>query len=600
MKKTLILILLFFISITVFSQKKYPDYVEASQINNSDLFLIWQGSQNKKITFSKLSTAIPYVQDSGMIKNDIRYLKQLTDTTAEWIVRNIYVSMPNDPQTPGSDTEGDGSISKPFSTIEKAIRSIKPIIYTSILIYLDSGTFDLSAKTAKIFYEKQTKNTESSISLIGSYKELATVALTSATVPYYKLNNYTVQSGTSTFNLNTSINLGTSNYKGKILAPVPTTAGLLTGSAIWKNTATTITAATSGTIATRIVEPITTLNLEVTSFKDVGCNLRIYNFILNYPSSTTTCYMSSKNDLSFLIVNNCIMNLTQITANSKLRLQNYCTVNGCYIKGNTIANGTNIVSVYSEKSSISRCVIENTNSAKLGTGINLYADSRSGSIATNYLKGFEIGLQVQRGYKYYCDYGMYVDSCSYAFGLQENTEIINYPSNIVPARRFFVKDCDKFISIATGDANYKFSVAALTTDNTEKLLVTNNEFTNPTGNKNISFPYSFPEYQQRVVSTIANNSTDSISIANLSYNRSINIDYTITRNGQYRRGSMIVLNTGSAYILDQGDFIESADVGLTFNGVYRSGTSNTLKLKWTSTNTGYAGSIQIDYRRQNF
>jgi len=110
----------------------------------------------------------------------------------------------------------------------------------------------------------------------------------------------------------------------------------------------------------------------------------------------------------------------------------------------------------------------------------------------------------------------------------------------------------------------------------------------------------FPEYEVRNVFSLGNNTTDSLSIADKTYNRSIEIKYTITRGTAYRSGTLKILNTGTALLFDPGDYIQTMDLGVTFNGAYYSGHSNTIKLKWTTTNTGNAATISYDAFRQNY
>jgi len=110
----------------------------------------------------------------------------------------------------------------------------------------------------------------------------------------------------------------------------------------------------------------------------------------------------------------------------------------------------------------------------------------------------------------------------------------------------------------------------------------------------------YPEYQQNQSVTLENNSTDSISIGDKSYNRSIEIKYNITRGTDYRTGTLKILNTGTLLLFDPGDYIQTADLGVTFNGAYYSGGSNTIKLKLTTTNTGTAATLQYDANRQNY
>jgi hypothetical protein len=107
---------------------------------------------------------------------------------------------------------------------------------------------------------------------------------------------------------------------------------------------------------------------------------------------------------------------------------------------------------------------------------------------------------------------------------------------------------------------------------------------------------AIPQYS----SILANNSTDSISIGDMSYNRTIDIKYIIQRGTDYRYGTFKVLNTGTSILFDPGDYFPATDIGVTLNGAYQSGSSNIIKLKWTTTDTGTAATFIYDVTRQNY
>jgi len=117
----------------------------------------------------------------------------------------------------------------------------------------------------------------------------------------------------------------------------------------------------------------------------------------------------------------------------------------------------------------------------------------------------------------------------------------------------------------------------------------------------ISIPNIYPEYQQKQSVTLANNSTDSISIADLSYNRFVELKVNMVRGTDYQTKTLKLLNTGTTFNFVQlSDSIQMGDLGVRFDGVYQSGTSNILKLKWRTTNTGDAATLVYDAYRQNF
>jgi hypothetical protein len=99
---------------------------------------------------------------------------------------------------------------------------------------------------------------------------------------------------------------------------------------------------------------------------------------------------------------------------------------------------------------------------------------------------------------------------------------------------------------------------------------------------------------------LVNNTTDSISIGDKSYNRTIELKYTALRGSTYRTGTLKVLNTGSSLLFDPGNYFPVTDIGLTFTGAYYSGSSNTIKLKYTVDNSGGNVTLTYDAFRQNY
>jgi hypothetical protein len=119
----------------------------------------------------------------------------------------------------------------------------------------------------------------------------------------------------------------------------------------------------------------------------------------------------------------------------------------------------------------------------------------------------------------------------------------------------------------------------------------------------LNIPNVYPEYQQALSSTLANNATDSVSVGNKSYSRTIELKANITRGTNYQYKRITILNSGTALtIVQQPDSLQTADLGVRIDGAYYSGTSAAavIKLKWHTTNTGTAATFKYDAIRQNY
>lgn len=507
------------------------------------------------------------------LKVDVNYLKQLTDTTSELVARTIYVSLPNDPQTPGSDVSGNGTISLPFATINKALSTIKNYVQNiQITINLDSGSFYINDRDLLILkllkYKAADAPVHSPIIILGNTRRIVTGFTSTAT------SNPFIVSVNTTLTPDAYINyaLGTNT---SLLCPIESNT---------TNTITTCRKITTGTSIYRLNTTLLTNNLTIVSDRALtinSCNVQGTSISLQGVALTMSVIKSTATTgfgigvhNSLIVYCNIMTNITAISGST----------DGIYIQDSEL-RGASIIYTGTAKTT--------------GTGLGI------------------------RGYPGISAYSNIIIS-NYALGL--HCSALPPSTGITGANNIYFKNCGTCISNignpgAPIDLSFFNNIYTVNSDylirtySNSKVVVNsatslnlpvyhpsslNKSFTNIYSMTSVNVPGIYSEYQQNQNTTLTNNSTDSISIADLSYNRSINIDYTITRNGQYRTGSMKVLNTGTTYLFDPGDYIESADVGVTFQGVYRSGNSNTLKLKWTTTNTGQNASIQCDYRRQNF
>jgi hypothetical protein len=114
--------------------------------------------------------------------------------------------------------------------------------------------------------------------------------------------------------------------------------------------------------------------------------------------------------------------------------------------------------------------------------------------------------------------------------------------------------------------------------------------------------YDYPEYEKSLTFAMRDGGSDTINIGKVAYNQTIELKYTIKRATATRSGSIKVLNTGAGLLLDGGDYIENAPLGVTFTrAVLRgpAGAEQLIALVATTTATGVAPTFTYDAYRQN-
>ncbi len=501
----------------------------------------------------------------------------LIDTASEWVSRTIYVSMPTDPQTPGSDVTGDGTALLPFATINKALNSIKNTLFAGIIIQLDSGTFNFSVKDKlKIIELTPNYNYKTGIitikGTIGLYSENLTITNPSPFIIKCTSPTFTTNELNDMFMYNSA--------SPNILYPIESNI--------------------SDTIFTSAV----------TSHNDVGVyytnvNFTDNNILLNFPYPnmlTITRIKANFSTTSYIFgtaITTCLLTNPQTTNYSFI--MGYST--GAYSKFKVRSNSATIANLVMNSCDFNYCTVYNYGTRKtVGTGISLRDNSTL--FSNGIISGFLTAVD------YIADLLIIFKAGAQASFFKENTNILSNASNTSAGISFNTNTLCSYKNNyliynqnATSPVRfyvktlYHYGATVITNYNPSSAIKC---FTNLELGTFISIPNTYSEYQQKQSVTLADNSTDSIPIADLTYNRAIELKYTIQRGTNYRTGTCKILNTGTVYLFDPGDFIESADVGVTLDGVYQSGSSNIIKLKWTTTNTGTACTFTYDAYRQNF
>jgi hypothetical protein len=552
----------------------------------------WTNTQGFLKSFTETDPL--YRNDSAYIKGNIRSLKVATDTTSEWVSRTIYVSLPNDPQTPGNDVTGTGSVSFPYATIAKALSTLKHTLRNAITIQLDSGTFKFDR--ACIMYIKNFFLANNQLIFIGKMTQYITgLTFSASTTPftytatsggsspnwtYNQLDEYFCKQGSNYF----PIESNTSNLIYTTAASVPTgilykVETIFDMDPCYMAPFYLGTAQSNSLYSTQILFQNVTMLLDVatTSFLSIGrfstsASMYSYINIIAKPKTGTLTYYSFGNGLFFF---------------TRSIFKKYASGSGIFTLNGNCAPILNITG----------CVMKNTYTSKAGNGLDaggylgLYQMSTGGN---NIWSGFDVGIS--KGNALINGTGtQMIRKCNNAFG-----------SHLYGSPNPFVN-----FTIYLDSVNYLFNFAYNLPVNLFKFTLYGTPLLgtwNPSStfkyfygpNADIRYNGIYPEQELKLSSTLVNNSTDSISIGDKSYNRSIEIKYNITRGTDYRTGTLKILNTGTVLLFDPGDYFPPTDIGVTFDGAYYSGSSNTIKLKWSTSNTGTAATITYDAFRQNY
>jgi len=500
-------------------------------------------------------------------------LWNIIDTTSEWVSRTIYVSMPEDAQTPGSDIIGLGLIFAPYATLNKALSTVNPLTLGIITMQVDSGSYTFDA-TSKYYCNKISSlnpltNHSSNLIINGTYvKENYTFTLSSTPVSGVFKSSYAFTTGELT---------------GKF-AGTTTTPGL--------------------PIESNIGDSLFLPTTNAASFN----NIYTYQTNINVSASRYNTSFASQIKFSFLKMNFTIgsnfdnvwsycCDITNTSASQFGFVVEYCQLQFSIFN---MSYSATLAAIDLRNSITSQCVINNKGTRKTtGEGLNIKTPCQiSSMMISGYLRAIG-SYGDMNNYKAASATWFIIKDCGSAFSnLSFPSSNLNFACN--PLALYKVDN----IVYASGITSANLSFTTLQNIGSYNYFHTSSSlksFVKPEWGVNIYIPNTYPEYSQNNSYTLADNSTDSISIADLTYNRTVTIDYNIVRNGVYRAGTMKVLNDGTNYYFDPGDFFPAAnDLGITFNGVYKSGSTNTLKLKWTTTSTGFAGTMKVDYKRQNF
>jgi hypothetical protein len=525
---------------------------------------------------------------SSSVSGGRSWIPNLADTTAEWVSRTIYVSKPTDPQTPGSDVTGTGGSLAPFATILKALKTVKRTIMSPavITLQLDSGSFDYGNAEANVINSINNLSGDNSLIITGQIARVSTYPVLTLVQDGSDKTKFTCSN--YTFTTNELQGLCLSNSANSLVAGIESNTSTVIYSIAYNNTANYIVRLNSTLNSTGVG------GFQLKQNAASGISTGFWNVKINLDPIPGLYYMSG------LQVRGSIINaLTTSSLNIQTQSNRY--VNWMYVIYNRNISADNKICISSlGEFYMYNVLIKNSNAARYGVG----------AIKASYLIGSELWVSgfktafsnySEDTYSQNLDY-LKVSNCT---ELYEQTTYGLRNSNIY-ASILYLDNVDYLI--LTRYANLPLKMSFPTVYNSPNLGIFHSssvckDIVNPTKGTQIYFPVSYPENEQAVSISLANNATDSIFIGNKSYNRTIELKANITRGTNYQYKRITILNSGTTLtMIQQPDSIQTADLGVRIDGVYYSGTATTavIKLKWHTTNTGTAATFKYDAIRQNY
>ncbi len=127
--------------------------------------------------------------------------------------------------------------------------------------------------------------------------------------------------------------------------------------------------------------------------------------------------------------------------------------------------------------------------------------------------------------------------------------------------------------------------------NLVKSVSTGYVFVDPKNDIHISLPGIYGEYESEVSANLADNSTGTISVGDITQNKAVWIDYQILRSTSVEQGTVMMTNKSGTDIVDNDEF---DDTGVTFS---KSLVGNVITLGWATSSTGAAATFKYTIRR---
>lgn len=497
-------------------------------------------------------------------QNDTNWINIAINEQNETVDRTIYIT------TTGNDTTGDGSVGNPYLTITKALSTIKKNIDTdiTITISLGVGTFNLTPadiNTYNSFIGEGIILTQGTLTLVSSGFTMG------AALPADPLT-FNVSGGTSgSWTLDQwkfyFLKSGALYYpiSHNSLTPTLSTVSAVTGTEIYQ--AQTILNCT-GKFAFK------TSRLAAVNFKQLEIDLTNINH--GYiKGSVQEIYFKGTGTT------------TRILGNTDTTMLRCCFNSAKYYSGgfgltnfNYFYTNANTYCISFDSGVIGGIVIENPSTGSSAGGVYLNAQATSIlGLSTQYWKFVNTGHCIHNFSK--ANMSIYIPALiivNSPYFIRKNAAVTDYtPNKIIiettpvgaPSTRWFYDSMSQFINISNGRLNIIPTII-------------------------------YPENENNLSATLANNTTTNVIVGNKLQNKSISIEYTIKRGTGIRQGRLSIINDGTNLFLSPDIFndngvVEVGDPAIVFTVNYN---TNEIRLAATLNNSGNAGTMQYDVVRK--
>ncbi|HLP86886.1 MAG TPA: hypothetical protein VK153_03385 [Candidatus Paceibacterota bacterium] len=529
---------------------------------------------------SRLPTVGQDNNEWGTILNDYLSVEHNEDGTqkllTESVSRTIYVS------ATGDDDTGDGSEALPYLTIGKALGTIKNIINfnVTITISVGAGVFLLTESDHRIIQTLRGAGEvifQGSMTLadsgftVGSFSDPTdqlALSVSGGNTSSWTANQwqfYFIKRSSSVFyhpiTHNTSTTIG--------LASQPT--GLL--SEIYQ-TSTQLTISSNYLIA-EVSVTFKELKLQFSTGYIIGQS--VLDGSASIAVTYVSCFLNSATSNTISLSSKVAMNACAVNNLALALYNNINQLNIIYIK-RTNAFCVAFYNKGGEKNyNLHNAVIENSGTGTSDCGIYSIGEFIYQSSSINYYIKFI--------------------NCNVAILYGDNSVFTRTPSTL----KLILKNVNYFIrKHSTVLTDYvpvmsRFNYAYITgAPNTRWFYDQMYEFVNPTSGRNIQITgLIYPEYESNLSATLSDNATTNVIIGNKLQNRSIIIDYTITRGTTYEMGRLQIVHNGTTLSIAESTPVGD-DVGVTFAVNFN---TNEIRLACTLTSTGTAATLKYNATR---
>lgn len=485
----------------------------------------------------------------------------------ETVTRSIYVA------TTGDDTTGDGSVGLPYLTIGKALSTVKKNIGSgvTVTISIGIGTFTMSADDLSVIGQISGSGT---LTIQGTFVLVDSGFTMGAANPLDPFT-YSVSGGnTATWTLNQwkfyFLKSGANYYP------------------ITHNALTPTISITSNVTGTEIYQAQTIININGTILNNIPLT---FDYLQLYTNTTALSFIDNQE----LIIRRCFLNTSLSSSYTFQRYSKFRITLSCFNGGLTLYSNpsTSIHFVYIYKNVASYCLFLSVSLDDFNNNLlsNIVIENpNTGASASCILL---IGYLIQNPNS----------STFYIKFVNSNVGIVF--ADLAYLKRF--RTTLKWILVNT---NYFFKKSTLTDDYTSatlNLLYSNiygiplirwfydvmYEFVNPVSGRNIQITgLIYPENEQNLSAALPNNATTNVIIGNKLQNRSVFIDYSITRGTTFQTGQLVIHHDGTTPVISAPTPL--GDSGVTFAVNFN---TNELRLACTTTNTGVAATMKYNISR---